>query len=93
MYIMKEVIDIEDFLEYSPQDVEWFQILNGKRPFYELIDKKALLEMMQIEHEKYCNDNGLCSECMGYMERQEQKEEICGSIRTSEVLWVCSRGC
>lgn len=88
-----EVNDIGDFLEYVPSDQEWFQIMNGRKDILQLIDKKALLRFMKSEHEKYCEQNSLCKECRTPLERYEAKEEIWGSVQTSEIYWHCPRGC
>jgi len=85
--------DIENFLDYSVEDIEWFQILNGKRTFNELFDKKALLEMMWKKHEKYCEDNGLCPECRGFMEKYPSYEDVRGAKGLVEYEYKCSKGC
>jgi len=85
--------DIEDVLDYSVDSHMWLLAVKGKIPFTDLIDNGIFLAYLEDENEKFCEVERLCTECRSHMERQEQKEEICGSIRTSEVLWACSRGC
>ena len=93
MYIMKEVIDIEDFLEYQVDDIMWLRVLSGRVPITELIDKEAFKDFLKSENDQYCNANGLCEECRSPLERFPTYEEVCGSRRLVEVEYRCPHGC
>jgi len=88
-----EVIDINDVLDYSVEDDIWAKVINGKLPYTELISKNAFLDFLITENEEYCNANNLCEVCRSPLEIKEEQEEVCGSIRTSEIIFVCPRGC
>lgn len=85
--------DIEDFLEYSVSDKIWLDFINEKIPLIELINVNELIDYLETENEKFCRQEGFCSECRTPLQRYESKEEICGSIQTAEVYWQCPYGC
>jgi len=85
--------DIENFLDYSVEDIIWLHVLKGKVAFTQLFDKNSFLTYLEEENDKYCERNGLCNECRSPLERQESYEEVCGSRRLVEVDYRCSRGC
>ena len=85
--------DIENFLEYDVSDNIWLKIINKEIPIIEILDENAFYEYFTNENVKYCDQEGLCSECRGNLVLKVEYEEIWGSKRESERYLVCENGC
>ncbi|OHD22841.1 MAG: hypothetical protein A2Y34_04435 [Spirochaetes bacterium GWC1_27_15] len=85
--------DIENFLEYSVENVEWLRCINGQIPYTELIDKNALLSYLEECNERHCDQNGLCEVCRTpLVEAEESRGEHFGTS-CGEVMWHCPNNC
>lgn len=90
---MEEINDIEDFLEYQVEDIIWLRVANNLVPYTELINRDYLINYIKERNQKFCEDNGLCSECRSPLVERVEFEEIWGSKQESERYWCCPRGC
>jgi len=89
----KDENNIEDFLEFSVENVEWLRVVNSKISYTELIDKSAFLSYLEGKNEKYCEENGLCIVCRNPLEKFDSYEEVSGSRRLVEIEFRCPYGC
>ena len=81
--------DIENFLEYDVSDNIWLKIINKEIPIIEILDENAFYEYFTNENVKYCDQEGLCSECRTPLKEFIEYED--GII--SERYWACGNGC
>ena len=85
----KDENNIEDFLEFSVENVEWLRVCNSQIQYTELLDKNALLEYFKSKNDKYCEEQGICNVCRNPLIEFAEKEDG----MTSEKYWTCSYGC
>jgi len=81
--------DIADFLEYDVSDNIWLKIINKEIPIIEMLDENTFYEYFTNENIKYCDQEGLCSECRTPLKEFIEYED--GII--SERYWACGNGC
>ena len=81
--------DIENFLEYDVSDNIWLKIINREIPIIEILDENVFYEYFTNENIKYCDQEGLCSECRTPLKEFIEYED--GII--SERHWACGNGC
>ena len=85
--------NIADFLEYDVSNDIWIKIINKEIPIIEILDENSFYDYLETENEKYCKQEGICSECRGNLVLKVEYEEIWGSKRESERYLVCENGC
>jgi len=90
---INEDTNIENFLEYSVEDIIWARVANEKINYSEIIDKNALLSYFKEKNEKYCAENCLCEVCRNPLTEFTEYEDICGSMQISEIYYSCPNGC
>ena len=54
---MNDIDNIENYLEYSVDNIEYLEIIKGLRSPLEIISIESLLEYMSEQNEKYCSNN------------------------------------
>jgi len=89
----KDENNIEDFLEFSVENVEWLRVCNNQIQYTELLDKNAFDEYFKFENDKYCEENGLCTVCRNPLEKFDSYEEVSGSRQLVEIDFRCRYGC
>jgi hypothetical protein len=82
---------LEDYLEFSVGEDEFFEVLQGKRTIENIIDFDSLMSYLERENEKYCESEGLCPECRSPLERHNHIEEYWGAKMTVGYEWVCPK--
>lgn len=78
--------DIENFLEYEVENIEWLRCLNGQIPILDILDKNTIYEYLREQNEKYCEEQSLCPICRNPL--KEYKDEM-----INERYWACQYGC
>ena len=86
---VKNVNDIEDFLEFDVSNDKWLRAVNGMSSWIDIIDKGAFFDYLVEENEKYCAENCLCETCRSPLKEFTEMED--GMI--SQMYWSCSNGC
>jgi len=71
--------EIEDILEWSVDQPEFLQIINGLRKPSDIISWKDLLYIMTEKNIKYCSDNGLCEICHSELKLVQDRGEVWGA--------------
>jgi len=85
--------EIEDILEWSVDQPEYLQIVNGLRKPSDIISWKDLLYIMTEKNIKYCSDNDLCEVCHSPLVDEKQVEEYCGCRMVVGVHGACPNNC
>jgi hypothetical protein len=81
--------NIDNFLEYSVENDEWLQIINGLRRPSDIICWNSLLQFMTEQNKKFCAKHCLCESCRSELnEYTEYVDEI-----ISDIYHSCPNGC
>jgi len=83
--------DIKDYLNYDVEDDEWLDVLNGKSPLMKLINRTSLMRYIELENEKYCLENNLCTNCRTPLEIYKHYENVRGSKQLVEIRHECPK--
>jgi len=85
--------NIEDFLECGVSDDVWKKIIDKEVPLIEIFDQNAVYDYIISEHEKFCDQEGICSECMSPLILEKQVEEYWGDKMVINKGFICPHGC
>jgi hypothetical protein len=86
-------MDIKDLFDVQVEDIDFLHIVNGRKPFTDLFDKRILLDYLKKLNEEYCEEHGLCEVCRSPLVEYSQKEDVRGSYVEVARYMECPNNC